>query len=102
TRSPGSSSGTCAVVTAVPPTARPPRSHAGDGPGPPWRARTVSGQVLPYRIFRMRSWPAPQVPLLSDQGLPGPGPALQLYDTASGTVRPTAPGPTARMYVCGI
>jgi len=50
----------------------------------------------------MRSWPAPEVPLTSDQGLPGPGPALQLYDTASAAVRVTAPGPTARMYVCGI
>jgi len=50
----------------------------------------------------MQSWSAPEVPLLSDQGLPGPGPALQVHDTASGGVRPTAPGPVARMYVCGI
>jgi L-cysteine:1D-myo-inositol 2-amino-2-deoxy-alpha-D-glucopyranoside ligase len=34
--------------------------------------------------------------------LPGQGPPLRLYDTASRGVRPTAPGPTARMYVCGI
>jgi L-cysteine:1D-myo-inositol 2-amino-2-deoxy-alpha-D-glucopyranoside ligase len=34
--------------------------------------------------------------------LPGRGPALRLFDTASGAVRGTAPGPTARMYVCGI
>ena len=27
---------------------------------------------------------------------------LRLYDSATGEVRPTAPGPTARMYVCGI
>ena len=27
---------------------------------------------------------------------------LDLYDTATGTVRPTEPGPVARMYVCGI
>ena len=27
---------------------------------------------------------------------------LQLYDTAAGQVRPTTPGRTARMYVCGI
>ncbi len=34
--------------------------------------------------------------------LPGQGPPLQLHDTASGRVRPTVPGSTARMYVCGI
>jgi L-cysteine:1D-myo-inositol 2-amino-2-deoxy-alpha-D-glucopyranoside ligase len=34
--------------------------------------------------------------------VPGTGQQLHLYDTASGTVRPTEPGPTARMYVCGI
>jgi L-cysteine:1D-myo-inositol 2-amino-2-deoxy-alpha-D-glucopyranoside ligase len=27
---------------------------------------------------------------------------LRLYDSATGEVRPTTPGPTARMYVCGI
>jgi L-cysteine:1D-myo-inositol 2-amino-2-deoxy-alpha-D-glucopyranoside ligase len=45
----------------------------------------------------MDSWPAPSVPKL-----PGAGRALRLYDTAARAVRPTAPGPTARMYVCGI
>ena len=35
-------------------------------------------------------------------GLPGAGHRLSLYDTASGSVRPTEPGLTARMYVCGI
>lgn len=45
----------------------------------------------------MRPWPAPPIPRL-----PGPGPALRLYDTASREVRPTAPAGTARMYVCGI
>ncbi len=45
----------------------------------------------------MKSWPAPNVPELPDAGLP-----LHLHDTASGTIRPTEPGPTARMYVCGI
>ena len=45
----------------------------------------------------MRSWPAPQVP-----SLPSEGPALWVYDTASRSVRPTSPGATARMYVCGI
>jgi L-cysteine:1D-myo-inositol 2-amino-2-deoxy-alpha-D-glucopyranoside ligase len=34
--------------------------------------------------------------------LPGQGPPLRLHDTATGEVRPTAPGHTARMYVCGI
>jgi L-cysteine:1D-myo-inositol 2-amino-2-deoxy-alpha-D-glucopyranoside ligase len=45
----------------------------------------------------MQSWSAPDVPRLPGSGLP-----LRLYDTATGEVRPTAPGPTARMYVCGI
>jgi L-cysteine:1D-myo-inositol 2-amino-2-deoxy-alpha-D-glucopyranoside ligase len=36
------------------------------------------------------------------QPLPGSGPALRLFDTATGQVRATAPGPVARMYVCGI
>ncbi|HEX6919008.1 MAG TPA: cysteine--1-D-myo-inosityl 2-amino-2-deoxy-alpha-D-glucopyranoside ligase [Actinomycetes bacterium] len=45
----------------------------------------------------MHAWPAPQVPTLPGTGLP-----LRLFDTATGEVRPTAPGPTARMYVCGI
>jgi len=45
----------------------------------------------------MQSWPSPSVPRVS--GTPRP---LRLYDTATGEVRPTAPGATARMYVCGI
>jgi L-cysteine:1D-myo-inositol 2-amino-2-deoxy-alpha-D-glucopyranoside ligase len=45
----------------------------------------------------MQSWSAPEVPRL-----PGTGQPLRLYDTATGEVRPTAPGATARMYVCGI
>jgi L-cysteine:1D-myo-inositol 2-amino-2-deoxy-alpha-D-glucopyranoside ligase len=45
----------------------------------------------------MRSWPSPPVPRL-----PGRGRPLRLADTATGEVRPTAPGSTARMYVCGI
>ena len=45
----------------------------------------------------MKSWPGPQIPVV-----PGHGQQLHLYDTASGTVRATEPGPTARMYVCGI
>jgi L-cysteine:1D-myo-inositol 2-amino-2-deoxy-alpha-D-glucopyranoside ligase len=50
----------------------------------------------------MRSWPAPQVPRLADKGLPGTGLQLHVYDTGAGAVRPTSPGTTARMYVCGI
>ena len=45
----------------------------------------------------MKSWPTPYVPELPGSGLP-----LQLFDTSTGRVRPTEPGPTARMYVCGI
>src|SRR5215213_12004031 len=45
----------------------------------------------------MRSWPATPVPRL-----PGTGRPLRLHDTATRQLRPTAPGPTARMYVCGI
>jgi L-cysteine:1D-myo-inositol 2-amino-2-deoxy-alpha-D-glucopyranoside ligase len=45
----------------------------------------------------VHAWPAPSLPSLPGVGLP-----LRLYDTATSEVRPTAPGPTARMYVCGI
>jgi L-cysteine:1D-myo-inositol 2-amino-2-deoxy-alpha-D-glucopyranoside ligase len=45
----------------------------------------------------VHAWPAPQLPTL-----PGSGLALRLLDTSTGEVRPTAPGETARMYVCGI
>ncbi len=45
----------------------------------------------------MRPWPAPPIPRL-----PGAGQSLRLYDTATREVRPTAPGRTATMYVCGI
>jgi L-cysteine:1D-myo-inositol 2-amino-2-deoxy-alpha-D-glucopyranoside ligase len=45
----------------------------------------------------MESWPRPPLPRL-----PGTGRPLRLADTATGEVRPTAPGATARMYVCGI
>ena len=45
----------------------------------------------------MQTWAPVDVPRLA-----GGGPPLRLHDTASGEVRPTAPGPTARMYVCGI
>ncbi|MDQ1751826.1 MAG: L-cysteine:1D-myo-inositol 2-amino-2-deoxy-alpha-D-glucopyranoside ligase, partial [Pseudonocardiales bacterium] len=45
----------------------------------------------------MQSWSAPDVP-----SLPGRGRPLRLYDTATDQIRPTAPGPTAKIYVCGI
>ncbi len=34
--------------------------------------------------------------------LPGAGPLPALYDSAARSVRPTSPGPSATMYVCGI
>ncbi|MCX6461816.1 MAG: cysteine--1-D-myo-inosityl 2-amino-2-deoxy-alpha-D-glucopyranoside ligase [Actinobacteria bacterium] len=45
----------------------------------------------------MRSWPTVSLP-----ELPGSGPEVRVFDTASGAVKPTSPGPIARMYVCGI
>ncbi|MBO3748739.1 cysteine--1-D-myo-inosityl 2-amino-2-deoxy-alpha-D-glucopyranoside ligase [Streptosporangiaceae bacterium NEAU-GS5] len=45
----------------------------------------------------MRSWSGPNVPRL-----PGTGALPNVFDTAARSRRPTAPGPTARMYVCGI
>ncbi|MCK2212392.1 cysteine--1-D-myo-inosityl 2-amino-2-deoxy-alpha-D-glucopyranoside ligase [Actinomadura sp. ATCC 31491] len=45
----------------------------------------------------MHAWPAPDLPRL-----PGRGPRLKLYDTASGTVRRTRQDQVARMYVCGV
>ena len=45
----------------------------------------------------MESWVAPRLPALGPGGLP-----VRLFDTASGEVRPTAPGEQARLYVCGI
>ncbi|HEX6472067.1 MAG TPA: cysteine--1-D-myo-inosityl 2-amino-2-deoxy-alpha-D-glucopyranoside ligase [Streptosporangiaceae bacterium] len=50
----------------------------------------------------MRSWPAPAVPRLSDSGLPAAAPLLHVHDTPARALRPTRPGPTATMYVCGI
>jgi L-cysteine:1D-myo-inositol 2-amino-2-deoxy-alpha-D-glucopyranoside ligase len=43
------------------------------------------------------SWPSPFIP-----SVPGTGRPVQVFDTSAGVVRPIAPGPTARMYVCGI
>ncbi|HEY2205062.1 MAG TPA: cysteine--1-D-myo-inosityl 2-amino-2-deoxy-alpha-D-glucopyranoside ligase [Pseudonocardia sp.] len=45
----------------------------------------------------MQSWSPTSLPQV-----PGSGPPLRLFDTATGEIRPTAPGSTARMYVCGI
>jgi L-cysteine:1D-myo-inositol 2-amino-2-deoxy-alpha-D-glucopyranoside ligase len=45
----------------------------------------------------MKSWMSHSVPRV-----PGEPRPLRLYDSATQEVRPTAPGPTARMYVCGI
>ena len=45
----------------------------------------------------MYAWPATDVPALPGQGSP-----LRIYDTSAGCVRTTEPGPTARIYVCGI
>jgi L-cysteine:1D-myo-inositol 2-amino-2-deoxy-alpha-D-glucopyranoside ligase len=45
----------------------------------------------------MQTWASVDVPQLA-----GGGPPLRLHDTATGRVRPTAPGATALMYVCGI
>src|SRR5690348_13990769 len=45
----------------------------------------------------MQPWTSTALPQL-----PGQGPPLRLYDTAARQIRPTAPGSTARMYVCGI
>ncbi|MGI8664943.1 MAG: cysteine--1-D-myo-inosityl 2-amino-2-deoxy-alpha-D-glucopyranoside ligase [Jatrophihabitans sp.] len=45
----------------------------------------------------MHSWPTCEVPTL-----PGTARPLRLYDTATDEIRPSAPGGTARMYVCGI
>jgi L-cysteine:1D-myo-inositol 2-amino-2-deoxy-alpha-D-glucopyranoside ligase len=45
----------------------------------------------------VKSWPSPFIPAVPGTGLP-----VRVFDTASGAVRPLTPGPTARMYVCGI
>ncbi len=45
----------------------------------------------------MISWPTPFLP-----AVPGTGHPIRVFDSASGEVRPLTPGPTARMYVCGI
>lgn len=54
------------------------------------------------KLSGMRSWRASDVPRLSGLGLPAAVTPLRLHDTGTGTARPTRPGETARMYVCGI
>ena len=49
----------------------------------------------------MRSWPAPAAPS-SITGQLGPAPALRVFDSVARCLVTTAPGRTARMYVCGI
>ncbi|HWO62093.1 MAG TPA: cysteine--1-D-myo-inosityl 2-amino-2-deoxy-alpha-D-glucopyranoside ligase [Umezawaea sp.] len=45
----------------------------------------------------MQTWSSIPVPRVAGEPRP-----LRLFDTATGEVRPTAPGETARLYVCGI
>jgi L-cysteine:1D-myo-inositol 2-amino-2-deoxy-alpha-D-glucopyranoside ligase len=45
----------------------------------------------------VKSWPSPFIPAVPGSGLP-----VRVHDTASGALRLLTPGPTARMYVCGI
>lgn len=45
----------------------------------------------------MQTWPSPGIP-----SLPGHGTDPVLFDTATSELRPTSPGETARIYVCGI
>jgi L-cysteine:1D-myo-inositol 2-amino-2-deoxy-alpha-D-glucopyranoside ligase len=45
----------------------------------------------------VKNWPSPFIPAVPGVGLP-----VRVHDTASGEVLRLTPGPTARMYVCGI
>ncbi|MDI5977480.1 cysteine--1-D-myo-inosityl 2-amino-2-deoxy-alpha-D-glucopyranoside ligase [Amycolatopsis magusensis] len=45
----------------------------------------------------MQTWSSTPVPRV-----PGTSRPLRLHDTSTGQLRPTAPGSTARLYVCGI
>ncbi|GAA1935181.1 cysteine--1-D-myo-inosityl 2-amino-2-deoxy-alpha-D-glucopyranoside ligase [Streptomyces sodiiphilus] len=45
----------------------------------------------------MHAWPASEIPVL-----PGQGSDLRIHDTATGERVTLAPGPVARLYVCGI
>ncbi|MET0866223.1 MAG: cysteine--1-D-myo-inosityl 2-amino-2-deoxy-alpha-D-glucopyranoside ligase [Nakamurella sp.] len=50
----------------------------------------------------MQSWTRPPVPTLPGDPQLQRRSALRLHDTASGSIRPTSPGKTATLYVCGI
>jgi L-cysteine:1D-myo-inositol 2-amino-2-deoxy-alpha-D-glucopyranoside ligase len=45
----------------------------------------------------VKSWPSPFIPAVPGIGLP-----VRVHDTASDAAKQLTPGPTARMYVCGI
>ena len=47
----------------------------------------------------MRAWAKVTVPSLAALGA---APAVRIHDTGSGSLVDTEPGPTARLYVCGI
>src|SRR5918996_6645358 len=47
----------------------------------------------------MRAWESPDVPAI--EGF-GSAPEVDVFDTSSGSVRPSRPDGPARMYVCGI
>src|ERR1700750_3337554 len=53
--------------------------------------------TLPDNVVGMESWIGPDVP-----ELPGRGPVLRLFDTASAQVQPTREDDEAGIYVCGI
>ena len=53
--------------------------------------------LVATRLNSVQSWPSPSVP-----ALPGRGTDPVLFDTSTGQLRSTAPGTTARLYVCGI
>ncbi len=59
-------------------------------------ARRVSKRAAGYARVVTR-WPAPILP-----HLPGRGPTVRLWDTATGRTAPSTTEPAARMYVCGI
>jgi len=65
--------------------------------GGPAGGRPGAGGRTPRKLAGMLPWSTVPVPPVA-----GSGPPLRLFDTSTGELRPTAPGATARMYVCGI
>jgi L-cysteine:1D-myo-inositol 2-amino-2-deoxy-alpha-D-glucopyranoside ligase len=61
------------------------------------RSTTTSGEACRDRVPTLRAWTAPAVPHLT-----GTVPPLRVHDTGADALVETAPGATARMYVCGI